>query len=204
MQRAYNHTQQGRRLIKEANVKVFVIATAALLVSMPAAAQQHGQHGQHRQHEGQGQHMAMMEHCMGMMGGPGMILHHADELGLTADQVSRLEAIRDEAHAGEHMHHGMQAHRQAAELLAADQPDIAAYEALLTQAAGHMVRAHTRMAEAVVEARAVLTAEQRARLAQKDHSAMGHHQGHGGAEAGEHGGKQGPHGMMGCRGADLP
>jgi Spy/CpxP family protein refolding chaperone len=179
-------------------MKALLIATAALLVSMPALAQQHNHPGQHEGHE---QRMGMMaEHCP-MMGGahPTMILRHAEHLGLSQDQVRRIEAIRDRAEVATHMQGAMAAHRQAAELLQAEQPDLAAYEARLRQAADHMVQAHTSMARTAVEARAILTPEQRASLAgmahgAMGHGAMGHGSGHGSGAMGEgHAGM-----MMGC------
>jgi Spy/CpxP family protein refolding chaperone len=182
----------------ELTMKALLIATAALLVSMPALAQQHNHPGQHEGHE---QRMGMMaEHCP-MMGvaQPAMILRHVDDLGLSQDQVRRIEAIRDRADGAAHMQGAMATHRQAAELLRADQPDLAAYEARLRQAADHMVQAHTSMARTAVDARAILTPEQRASLAgmahgTMGHGAMGHGAGHGHGAMGE-----GHAGMtMGC------
>jgi Spy/CpxP family protein refolding chaperone len=179
-------------------MKALLIATAALLVSMPALAQQHNHPGHHQGHE---QRMGMMaEHCP-MKGGaqPAMILLHADHLGLSQDQVRRIEAIRDRTDGAAHMQGAMATQRQAAELLQAEQPDLAAFEARLRQAADHMVQAHTTMARAAVDARAILTPEQRASLAGMAHGAMGHGDmghgaGHGHGAMGEgHAGM-----MMGC------
>lgn len=112
----------------------------------------------------------MMGHGMAMMatGGPGptMLLRMGDALELSDDQVNRLEAIRDE-HSGAHreaMRSAMSAHRRAAEVLHGDAPDFQAYEEALSEASGHMVRAHVTMARAAVEARSVLTPEQGERL----------------------------------------
>lgn len=52
----------------------------------------------------------------------------------------------------------------ASELLDSDSPDLAAYEARLREATDHMVQAYTAMARASVEARQLLTPEQRDRL----------------------------------------
>lgn len=173
-------------------MKAVLMALAALLVGMPALAQQHNhpaQRGDHAQRPG------MMEHCP-MMGGvsPAMLLGHADALNLSADQVQRLEALRDQAAGPAHMHGAMAAHRQAAELLQAERPDLAAYEAKLREAADHMVQNHTTMARTAVEARAILTPEQRTKLASLDHAAMGHSGGHG--QGAMHG--AGHAGMMNC------
>lgn len=190
----------------ELKVKSLLIVTTALLVSTPAMAQQQGHPGQH---EGHPQGMAMMAgHCP-MMGGaaPMMLLHHADALDLSADQVERIETIRERTDGAAHMQGAMAAHRQAAELMAGDQPDLARFEAKLQEAADHMVQAHTAMARASVEARTVLTPEQRDRLKDMDHAAMGQRgamgqeamrgegMGHGGQG---HAGMAGMAGMMDC------
>jgi Spy/CpxP family protein refolding chaperone len=173
-------------------MKAVLMAAVALLVGMPALAQQHNhpvQRGDHAQRPG------MMEHCP-MMGGvsPAMLLGHADALKFSADQVQRLEALRDQSAGPAHMEGAMAAHRQAAELLRAEQPDLAAYEAKLREAADHMVQNHISMARTSVAARAVLTPEQRAGFASLDHAAMGHSGGHG------HGAMHGERhaGMMSC------
>lgn len=142
---------------------VAVAVAVALMADAPAAAQEgHGQHAVPTMQEGG------MQHCMAMMGGPHpqMLLHHAEELALTADQVSRLEALRDEAKqaAGAHMQPAMQAHMAAAKLLEGDAPDFAGYEARLGEAASHMVKAHVAVARVAVQAAALLTAEQRSEL----------------------------------------
>jgi Spy/CpxP family protein refolding chaperone len=174
-------------------MKVLAIATAALLVSVPLVAQQHG----HQGHGDQQRHgMGMMgEHCMKMMGGPppAMLLQHQEELGLSADQVRRIEQIQTEADGASHMGAVMAAHREAAELLHADRPDFAAYEAKLRAAADHMIQAHTQMARTAVQAREVLTPEQRESVANLAHGSMGH--GHGGMGGEGHSGMMG---MMAC------
>jgi Spy/CpxP family protein refolding chaperone len=176
-------------------MKVLAMATAALLASMPLTAQQHD----HQRHSTQPQHQMGMAgaHCMKMMGGapPAMLLQHRDELGLTSDQVQRLEALLRDARGAGHMSGAMAAHRQAAELLQSERPDLAAYEAKLREASEHMVQAHTSMARTVVQARAVLTPEQREQAAALDHGAMAHGQGHG-MMRGE--GHMGMMGMMSC------
>lgn len=142
---------------------------ALTLMAAPAAAQGHGQHGQ--QAEGQGMHGMQGMHAgmqCAMMGGagPAAILEHGEHLGLTADQVSRLEALRDRASmtARPHMEQAMAAHRQAAAAISADRPDLAAYEAALRAAADHAIQGHTAMAGIAVAARATLTADQRQQL----------------------------------------
>jgi Spy/CpxP family protein refolding chaperone len=120
------------------------------------------------------QHRMMME----MMGppSPAMILNHRADLGLTSDQVSRLEQLqRDAASACTmHMRLAMTTYQAANRLLEPAAPRFAAYSAKLKEAAGHMVEAHVAMAKAAVAARNVLTAAQRQTV--KDRMAQMHQQ----------------------------
>lgn len=167
----------------------------ALLAAAPVAAQEHeghppkdGEHEAHGQMHGQpmhGQHempghaagMQMGQgggHCMAMMAGLGqamMAFHHPEALGLTADQTQELESLMTRTHeaAHPHMQMAMEAGARAGELLEAERPDLAAYEERLEEAAAHMIQAHTAMARATVEARGLLTPEQRTRLSGMDH-----------------------------------
>lgn len=115
--------------------------------------------------------MEMMGQGMAMMatGGPGprMVLRLRDELELTPEQVRSLEALQEEA--GSHMEGGMMqsmmaAHRNAAETLKEDDPDLDAYRRGLEDLAEMMVEAHVSMARAALEVRTVLTPEQRQKL----------------------------------------
>lgn len=109
---------------------------------------------------------AMMGH--GMMGepGPGMLLRLKGALELTGEQVSRLEGLQQKfsQQHEEHVKAADEAQRAAAEALRGEQPDLAAYEAKLKEAAAHGVEAHVVAARAALEARSVLTDEQRAKL----------------------------------------
>lgn len=169
---------------------VKTLTLAALVAATPVAAQQ-GQHAMPPAHAG------MMD-CMTMMGGapPAMILRHADELDLSAEQVDRLEALhRARAERAQPMQPMMEAHMAAAEAVKGESPDLEAYEAHLREAMGHMVRAHVDMARAAVEARAILTAEQtdelRDVMASAGHGRMGM-----AGEGHEQGGMHGMSGMM--------
>jgi Spy/CpxP family protein refolding chaperone len=136
-----------------------VIAAAALVIAAPLAAQ-HKQHSQQQQ-------AGIMQHCMMMSGAsPAALLQHRESLGLSATQVTRLETLNARTHGSvmPHMQPATQAHTAAAEMLRADRPDFAAYEARIREAADHMVRTHVEMARVAVEARQVLTPEQRTRL----------------------------------------
>lgn len=117
---------------------------------------------------GPGSMMGMMDGGMtGMSAGPAMILRLEESVELTDDQVARLEALHESAQSEmrQHMMQGMQTMRAAQELLDGDSPELSAYEARLREAANHMVLAHTAMARAAVDARALLSPEQRERLA---------------------------------------
>lgn len=145
--------------------KMSILAIVALLGGAPAAAQQ----GQPHHDMSMGSDgMQGMQHCMAMMGGsqPHMLLQHREDFALSADQVSRLEELDAEARESvvAHMQSAMEARGSAAELLRSDTPDLAAYETMLREAADHMVVAHTVAARVSVQARNVLTPDQKARL----------------------------------------
>ena len=138
-------------------------------------AMMHGMAG--AQHDMRGARADSMRHeMMDMMGPPtpAMILSHKAQLGLSADQVSRLEALQKEAEPActEHMRLGMTTLQAANQLLEAATPDYTAYSAKLKEASAHMVEAHVEMAKAAVGARNVLTTAQRQTL--KDRMAQMH------------------------------
>ena len=121
--------------------------------------------------------MGNMMSGMGMMmgpPGPAMILHQKAKLGLSAAQVSRLEALQKQAQpdCAHHMQLAMTSHMAASQLLDAATPDFSAFEAKLQEATTHMVEAHVVMAKAAVAARDVLTPAQRQTL--KDQMGMMH------------------------------
>ena len=82
----------------------------------------------------------------GMMHGPGhgvsglyspaMLLKHKQDLGLIADQVSRLEQLQKEAQPAcmQHMQVGVTAFQAANQMLESAAPDFAAYSAKLKEA----------------------------------------------------------------------
>lgn len=153
--------------------KTFAALVAIMLAAAPAMAQgHHGARADSSRGMGmmQGGMMQMMHGqsgmMMGMAMGPGMILGLQESLDLTESQVAQLETLRASARSTmqQHMMQGMQVMRAASEHLDSDSPDLDAYEARLREATNHMVVAHTAMAGAAVEARQVLTPEQRERL----------------------------------------
>lgn len=177
--------------------KLSILAVAALLGSAPAAAQVEGNDEQQMQM----MHAQGMQHCTAMMGGPPphLLLQHREALELSAEQVTRLEALQERARetAMPHMQPAMQAHMAAAELLKGDSPDFEGYEAGVREAADHMVLAHVAMARVAVDARGVLTAEQAGRLDELGTAMMrGAQPGMRGAGHGAGHGAMG--GMMGC------
>lgn len=107
----------------------------------------------------------MMGPGMGMMGmgaSPAMVLSRRDALGLTDDQVGRLEELRDElsAEMEGHMTAAMAVRRNATEALGEEEADFGAYEEALQEAASNMVQAHVAMARTARQTRDVLTPEQ--------------------------------------------
>ena len=115
-------------------------------------------------------HAMMGGEGMGMMQGmgpsPAALLGAGERLQLTPEQKAQLQGLAktaDEDHRT-HMQAAMAAHQRAAEALASESPDLAAYERDLQEAAGHMVQAHVAMTRASLDARAALTPAQRTEL----------------------------------------
>lgn len=154
----------------------------ALLIAAPLAAQQHGAHGhgQHAQHtaaaaQGAGEHMhspAVRE------------LNHKADLALSAEQVRRLEAIqaRMKAMCDEHGPHLTQGMAEMRTLVGG--ADSAAFKTVAQRQSGMMLMMQMEMNRAYRDARAVLSAEQVAKL---DAMHTAHH-GAGAAAAGAHAG----------------
>jgi uncharacterized membrane protein len=187
-----------------------MIFGAAALVA--ATALSVGAQQQERHHGAMGSQDSMMSHMHGMQGGmmqggmmgmmqtmhpgPGMILGAADQLELTPEQKERLTALRDgmqSAHR-EHMQAAMASHQAAASALEGDSPDLDVYRAQLETAAGQMVAMHVSVARAALEAREILSAEQRSQL--ENAVSMMRHM-HGNGMGGMTGGGMMPGGGMG-------
>lgn len=150
---------------------LMAVGLSAFLAATPVAAQQHMGHMQHGQARmgmmGQQGHMGMYGAMgMGSAMGPGMILSLAEPLGLSEDQVDRIQTIRDDAMPAmqTQMQQAMERATAAATLLEGATTDVDAYAAALREAADHAVQARVAMARAWVQARQVLTPEQRDRL----------------------------------------
>jgi Spy/CpxP family protein refolding chaperone len=87
-------------------------------------------------------------------------------LALSNDQIQQLEEIRGRSSElrDDLLRRAAEADRAAAALLRHAAPDLASYEAVLRDAAGYRVEAGLTGARALLEARKVLTAEQREKL----------------------------------------
>lgn len=169
-------------------------ARAGMMESCPMMQGMHGHMMQGMDREGmQGRMMQGMDRegmqgrmmgggmmgMMGMMGGamhtsPAMLLQASDELELTASQTADLERLKDEGQAEhmEHMQAACAAHGQATTALEGDAPDMDAYASALREAADHMVTGHVAMTRNALEARDLLTPEQREKL-EGMHDGMG-------------------------------
>lgn len=142
------------------------LAVAALLFATPAFGQQHqhGQRGEGMDMDG-GMQMGMMQGMEGHQG-PGMVLRLRETLELTADQVTRIEALQERTHEQHrpHMQAAMEARKQAMKSLHGDSPDLSAYEARLEEAASHHVMGEMVMARAMQDLMGILDTPQRDRL----------------------------------------
>jgi hypothetical protein len=177
-----------------ATTTALLIASAGLLSAQEAPA---GHGAMHR--HGEGQH-GMMQGCpmhAAMVQGPQAALQHRDHLGLSADQVQRLESAHQRMHQAHQqvMPQMQEVHRQIAAATEAARFDESAAHAAVQRAGqlhGDMMLANLR---AQNETRGILTAQQREQLAQHQ---GGMHGGHG--QQGAHGG----HGQGGGMGMQCP
>jgi hypothetical protein len=140
--------------------------TLLIFVGAPLAAQQPGMMGR-----GMMPHMMQMQEMMapmmrGMAFAPNQLLERKDSLGLTAQQVARLTALRDAAKtAHDAAHAEAKAHMDAlAQAFQGAAPDTAAVKQHFQVAHAAMGKAHWTMLAAAAQAKAVLTDEQRARV----------------------------------------
>jgi hypothetical protein len=136
-------------------------------------AASHAGHGSHASHGSHGSHGAQ---AGGMMDAhrtaPKMLLKHREMLQLTASQVEQLEALQaaHKADCEKRMAAAKAADAAAAAALAAAEPDVAAYEARLREAAGHRVDCKVDMARLGQAGAALLTDAQRAHLPHLQHA----------------------------------
>ena len=140
------------------------VAALTLLLAVPLTAQEHGMAAQGNMHEMMQEMMAPM--MRGMAFAPDHLLARKEVLGLTAQQVARLTAIRDATKAA---HDAAQAdaktHLDAlAVAMQAATADTAAVKVHFQTAHTACGKAHLAMITAAVQAKAVLTDEQRGRV----------------------------------------
>ena len=152
---------------------------AALALAAPLAAQQPAKPdtGMMRHMMGQGMGQGMMPQMMqmqemmgpmmrGMAFAPNHLLVRKDALGLSAQQVARLTAIRDGAKTTHDVAHAdAKTHMDAlAQAMQAAAPDTSAVKLHFQAAHAAMGKAHWVMLAAAAQAKAVLTDEQRGRV----------------------------------------
>jgi len=146
--------------------KIHSLVPIAALLALPLAAQQPGMMGQ-----GMMPHMMQMEHMMapmmrGMAFAPDHLLMRKDALGLTAQQVARLTALRDAAKtAHDAAAADAKTHMDAlAQAMQTSAPDTGAVRLHFQAAHAAMGKAHFTMLNAAAQAKAMLTDEQRGRV----------------------------------------
>ena len=151
---------------------VLLAATVAVGASQ---AQAQPMHPMHAPTERGAQHAAHHRMAPGMdMPGLAIPERLLDKVGATAEQKSRLRDIAKAAGAEMRAQReaGLALHAQMRDLMAAPQVDAAAAEALRQQQLARHDAVTKRALQAMLEAQAVLTAEQRARIA--EHMATRH------------------------------
>jgi hypothetical protein len=143
------------------------MGTFVLIALLPAAlaAQQPGMMGQGKPHMMQMEQM-MAPMMRGMAFAPDHLLMRKDALALTAQQVTRLTALRDAAKTA---HDAAEADGKAhmgafAQAMQASAPDTGAVRLHFQGAHAAMGKAHLTMLTAAAQAKALLTDEQRGRV----------------------------------------
>ncbi len=144
-----------------------------MLAALPVSAQQgqmHRRGGSGMMEKGTMEQGMMGQQGMGMMAQmstmPSALLSNASELGLSEDQKAELTVLDEgfRAERAEHMKAMGAAHETASKLIEGENPDWAAYEKAITEAAGHMAGMHVAMVRASRAGKATLEPEQMAKL----------------------------------------
>ena len=162
MQSTLSLTSSRQGALLRLTAGALLVAGASLAIGQAQAQPQPAAHGP--------QHAAMHRMAPGMHGGMAMIPERMlDAVGASAEQKTRLREIFKAA--GDDLRSQRESrralHTQMAQLMAAPQLDAAAAEALRQQQmAAHDV-ASKRMLQARLDAQAVLTPEQRRKLAER-------------------------------------
>jgi hypothetical protein len=161
-----------RRIGKWLSLSIVAAAAAGVAQAQeaPHAEMAHGdmaprmrmQQEQMHQMGGMGDHMAPIA-----MYAPPHLLERGELLGLSEDQVSRLEALKSELHEA---HQAAQSsaqthHEQMMALWAADAPDVGQLRSHAEAAMEAQHAAHLALLSAAAQAKALLTPEQRGRVA---------------------------------------
>lgn len=185
-----------KRTFRRSSVTILGMLAALAMLAPAASAQEGGGHGAHGAKKGpshgqMGGHGAMLGHV------PTAILHQQEALGLSEDQVSRVEALRDSVMA---LHERAMTAMQEArggldEAFGEDGIDVEAYRRAVRAAADRRVEARVRAAEIASGALDVLDDSQRERFLYAIHLMHRMHRMHGGQGDG-HGMMKG-HGSMG-------
>jgi len=217
-----------------ATTKRSVALAVAALLALPAVSLAQGMMmgGGSRSAAGTQQDTAPRGHGMmgyGMMGGPGMmggsgmmagptpgfILAQKDALGLTAEQVARLDSLQTQSADAWRAHWALMQgiHQQMSQLSGTTNADVDRYGKLMGQMASSGAGMHLRIAKLGQAAVQVLTPDQRARLEEyaRSHGRGGMHggygrygMGYGGMMGGWNGpGMMGPGAMRGWHGSGM-
>ena len=149
------------RLLGVATVLVALAGAAALVQAQPMGGMGMGADGMGGRHAGPAG-------GFGPFGGP-MMERLLDGVGASAEQKTKVREIAKAAQADLAQQHaaGQGLRQQMMQLLAAPQVDAAAAEALRQQQMARPDAASRRMLQAVLDAQAVLTPEQRQKLAEQ-------------------------------------
>lgn len=145
--------------------KAALLLLGGLLTTVPAAGQQHD-HGAPAAGSDARKTQSPPEQSMGAEHECMQPLDLRTSLGLSEDQIARLEKIRARSteQQAQHSERSTAEERSAAAALAAEPPDLAAYEAHLRAAADEQVALRLVAARARQEESAVLTTGQRDQL----------------------------------------
>ena len=169
-------TFQGRRKAFNGSQ---ISLSAALLVALsgalptPAQAQSTGGRGLSGGIGAEGPHQAVAHRMAPGMAGATMLSERLlDSVGASADQKARIKDIMGRVHGQNRQQHltNMALHQQMMAVMAAPQIDAAAAEGLRQQLQAHRDEASKRHLQAMLDASAVLTPEQRQKLAERARS----------------------------------
>jgi Spy/CpxP family protein refolding chaperone len=146
------------------------LASVAMAQPAPPAEGMAGMGGPGPRHVGMHRMGPGMGAMPGMAGAPGLLAdHELDAIGASAEQKTKVREILRAAHDDlrKQQESGRDLHQQMQQLLSAPQVDAAAAEALRQKISTQRDAASKRMLQAALDAGAVLTPEQRQKLAER-------------------------------------